>query len=146
MTTMLSQIDVLNIYPSSQAGTIQELALGLFDLLTLSGYSLSQDEIETLILAECRYYAGWAAFQAQEKAKVALDSSLTIECFEWSILEQVIRAHCNVVEAQRIEALKSLGGAEFGLSASEASQLYLEERAKLPQLACIEPPFSLELD
>jgi len=144
--TTLSQVIELNIYPSSQAGTVAELSDLVTNELLMSGYSLGQDDVQSIILAECRYYSGWAMFEAQKSSVISLDDSLVLDAYEWSILEPAIRAHLDLRQAQHMEAIKSLGATDFGLSVSEARQIYLQERAEVPKTAFVEPPYSLELD
>lgn len=144
--TTLSQVTELNIYPSSQAGTVAELSDLVTNELLMSGYSLGQDDVQSIILAECRYYSGWAMFEAQKSSVISLDDSLVLDAYEWSILEPAIRAHLDLRQAQHMEAIKSIGSTDFGLSVSEARQIYLQERAEVPKTAFVEPPYSLELD
>lgn len=144
--TKLSQVTELNIYPSSQAGTVAELSDLVANELSMSGYSLGQDDVQSIILAECRYYSGWAMFEAQKSSVISLDDSLVLDAYEWSILEPAIRAHLDLRQAQHMEAIKSIGSTDFGLSVSEARQIYSQERAEVPKTAFVEPPYSLELD
>lgn len=144
--TQLSQVTQLNIYPSSQAGTVTELSDLVTHELVMSGYSLDQDDVQSIILAECRYYSGWAMFEAQKNSVISLDGGLILDAYEWSILEPAIRAHLDLKQAQRMESIKSIGSADFGLSVSEARQIYIQERAEIPKTSFIEPPYSLELD
>lgn len=144
--TELSRVTELNVYPSSQAGTVEELADLVAHELVMSGYSLDQDDVKTVILAECRYYSGWAMFEAQKSSVISLDGSLILDAYEWSILEPAIRAHLDLKQAQRMESIKSTGLADFGLSVSEAKGIYSQERSEIPKTAFVEHPYSLELD
>lgn len=144
--TKLSRVTELNLYPSSQAGSVAELSDLVTNELVMSGYSLDQDDVQTIILAECRYYSGWAMFEAQKSSVISLDGSLVLDAYEWSILEPAIRAHLDLKQAQRMEAIKSTGSVDFGLSVSEAKNIYSQERAEIPKTSFIEPPYSLELD
>lgn len=144
--TKLSRVTELNLYPSSQAGSVAELSDLVTNELVMSGYSLDQDDVQTIILAECRYYSGWAMFEAQKSSVISLDGSLVLDAYEWSILEPAIRAHLDLKQAQRMEAIKSTGSVDFGLSVSEAKNIYSQERGEIPKTSFIEPPYSLELD
>lgn len=144
--TKLSRVTELNLYPSSQAGSVAELSDLVTNELVMSGYSLDQDDVQTIILAECRYYSGWAMFEAQKSSVISLNGSLVLDAYEWSILEPAIRAHLDLKQAQRMEAIKSTGSVDFGLSVSEAKNIYSQERAEIPKTSFIEPPYSLELD
>lgn len=142
----IEPIEKLEVYLSANAGTVGELSALVFDELTLSGYSLGDDDIKTVILAECRFYAGWAMFESQKDSIIKIDQNLILDQAEWSILEPVIKASLDLKQAQRMESIRSLGAQEFGLSVSEARQIYKEERDSMPRLAFIEEPYSLELD
>ena len=143
--TKLSRVTELNLYPSSQAGSVAELSDLVTNELVMSGYSLDQDDVQTIILAECRYYSGWAMFEAQKSSVISLDGSLVLDAYEWSILEPAIRAHLDLKQAQRMEAIKSTGSVDFGLSVSEATQIYNERRDELAQKAFVAPPYSFDL-
>lgn len=142
----IEQVTKLDVYLSARAGTVAELSSLVYDELTLSGYSLGVDDIQLVMLAECRFYAGWAMFESQSDSVIEIDENLVIDQGEWSILEPVIRANLDLKQAQRMESIKSLGTQEFGLTVSEAKQLYKEERDAMPRLAFVEEPYTLELD
>jgi len=133
-------------YPSLTAGTIEKLAQILFEELQMSGYSILIDDVQAAIVCQTRYYAGWAALEVQYSATAAmnLDISLPIAAYEWSFIEPVVRAHCALLQAQRVEGSSSLGGERFGLTESEARTLYNEAREKLPKDAFVAAPFSID--
>ena len=142
----IKQVSKLDVYLATKAGTVAELTQLVFGELTLSGYSLDEDDILAVILVECRFYAGWAMFESQSDSVIEINENLVIDQGEWSILEPVIKANLDLKQAQRMESIKSLGSQDFGLTVSEANQLYKEERDAMPRLAFIEEPYSLELD
>ena len=74
---------------------------------------------------------------------VMIDQNLTIDAYEWSIIEPVVRAHCDLLQARLVEGSRSLGGDGFGIQVSEAQQNYTMERDKLPRLAFVAPPYTL---
>jgi hypothetical protein len=139
-------IDRLEVYLSASAGTVKELSNLVFNELILSGYSLGEDDIENVILSECRVYSGWSMFDSQRDSVIKIDSDLILSQGEWSILEPVIKANLDLKQAQRMESIKSIGSQDFGLSVSEARQIHKEERDAMPRLAFCEEPYSLELD
>ena len=142
----IQPVSRLDAYLSANAGTVDELSKLVEQELVLSGYSLGLDDIKTVILAECRHYSGWSMFESQKDEVIQIDGELVLDQSEWAILEPVIKANLDLKQAQRMESIRSLGGQEFGLSVSEARQLYMQERSDMPKLAFIEEPFSLELD
>lgn len=139
-------ISCLDVFLHAKAGTIDELSELVEGELVLSGYSLGQDDIKTVILSECKYYSGWAMFEAQKDSVINIDGALVLDSYEWSILEPAIKAHLDLLQAQRMESIRSLGAQEFGLSVSEARQIYREERDSVPKLAFVDEPYSLDLD
>ena len=142
----IKQVSKLDVYLATKAGTVAELTQLVFGERTLSGQSLDEDDILAVILVECRFYAGWAMFESQSDSVIEINENLVIDQGEWSILEPVIKANLDLKQAQRMESIKSLGSQDFGLTVSEANQLYKEERDAMPRLAFIEEPYSLELD
>ncbi|MCH2003623.1 MULTISPECIES: hypothetical protein [Acinetobacter] len=142
----IETVQLKDVYLSTKAGTVDELAELVFQELLLSGYSLGLDDIQNVIQAECRFYSGWAMFEAQKDSVIKIDGNLILDSYEWSILEPVIKANLDLKQAQRMESIKSLGGQEFGLSVSEARQIHKEERDAVPKLAFIEEPYSVELE
>lgn len=141
----IEPVEYLDVYLSTHAGTVDELSELVFQELLLSGYSLGLDDIKSVILAECRFYSGWAMFEAQKDSIIKIDGALILDSYEWAILEPVIKANLDLKQAQRMESIKSLGGQEFGLSVSEARQIYKVERDAVPKLAFVEEPYSVEL-
>ena len=144
MTTQLASS--LDVYLHAKAGSVTELSKLVENLLSLSGYSLGEDDIKTVILAECKHYSGWAVFEAHKTGVIEINDALILESYEWSILEPAINAHIDLLQAQRMEAIRSLGAQEFGISVSEARQIYREERDAMPKMAFVEEPYSLELE
>lgn len=134
-------------YPALVGGTIADISGRLHLELQMSGYSLLLDDVRDVISTQTLFYAGWATLEAQNRSTVpiALDDSLTLDAYEWGILEPLCRAHCDLLQARRMEGSGSLGGERFGLSISEATQIYDQQRADLPQNALVIEPYSLEM-
>lgn len=132
------------VYLKIVAGTISELAEQLHNELSSNGYSLLLDDVVNAALIETQYYAAWAVFQAQRDAVsgVLLDQALPLIAAEWAILDPVIRAHCDLIQARLMEGSRSLGAESFGLDVSSANQNYLEARKVMQDEAFYEPPFS----
>lgn len=138
----LSPVDQLGQHQDSEAGTIASLSNQLFNEYGLSGYSLTPSDIETALIADFKVYAGWATTATQARGMVTeIDGTQSIELGEWVVIEPVIRAHCELIQAQRMEATASLGGERFGLSVSEAAQKYSDAKLEAEKKAFIEEPF-----
>ena len=134
--------------PRLTVGTIAELSTTLHAELQMSGYSLLLEDVRDVVLSEAANYAAWASFEQQRfiNAPIQLDDTLPIDAYEWSMIEVVCRAHCDLLQAIRMEGSRSLGTENFGLTVSEARQIYQEQRDLLPKNAFIEPPYSLSTD
>lgn len=134
--------------PRLTVGTIAELSITLHAELQMSGYSLLLEDVRDVVLLEAANYAAWASFEQQRfiNTPIQLDSTLPIDAYEWSMIEVVCRAHCDLLQAIRMEGSRSLGTENFGLAVSEARQIYQEQRDLLPKNAFIEPPYMLVMD
>ncbi len=106
------------------AGTISELAALYHQKLTLKGYSLLPEDVETAFIEEVKRYAGWQSLTCQKSSAVpiAVDEHLILEAFEWVIIEPCVKANCDLIQAALVEASRSMGGDGFGMSVSEAEQ------------------------
>ncbi len=129
-------------YQNSEAGTIASLSDTLFNEYILSGYSLTPEDIEPALIADFKLYAGWTSTFTQDKGLVTtLDRTQIISISEWAIIEPVIRAHCDLIQANRVEAMDSLGGERFGLSVSEATMGFTEAKREMESKTFVEEPF-----
>lgn len=129
-------------YQNSEAGNIASLADILFTEYALSGYSLTPDEVTTALIADFKLYAGWASTYTQDQGLTTeVDGTQILSFAEWGILEPVIRAHCELIQANRMEGTGSLGGERFGLSVSEASPMYAEAKEKMKSDSFVEEAF-----
>ncbi|MBU3845855.1 MAG: hypothetical protein H9855_02550 [Candidatus Acinetobacter avistercoris] len=124
-------------------GTIATLSQLLANEYAISGYSLTEVDIEIALCTDFILYSGWATSYVQEqKLETTADATQIISFNDWSVLETLVRAHCELIQAQRVEGTGSLGGERFGLSVSEASQNYINAKAEMKKEAYIEPPFT----
>lgn len=141
----LNPVDVSGQHSDSDAGTIATLSNLLYTEYALSGYSTQADEIETALAMDYAYYVGWATSSSQEKGQSKdIDRDKVITINEWAVIEPLIRAHCDLLQANRMEANASLGTERFGLSVSEASMNYNNAKEKMQKEAFVEPPFTLD--
>lgn len=140
----LRPVDENGQYQDSEAGTIASLSDDLFNEYGLSGYSITPDDILTALIADFKLYAGWATTSTQAKGLTTeLNGTQVVSIAEWAILDPLIRAHCELIQANRMEATGSLGGERFGLSVSEASQQYTQAKLEAEKNAFVEEPFFL---
>lgn len=133
-----------SIYPKVIAGTIAQIAHALFLELQSTGSSLLEDDVLNSCLVHVKHYASHAVLSCQRRLLVAteIDKNIILQGFEWSIIDPVIRAHCDLNQAKLVEGSRSMGGDGFGMTVSEALQIYNDQRERLPRNAYIEPPFS----
>ncbi len=136
-----------DVYLSLSAGEVGEFATKLHEELLQIGYSLLHSDVLTAVLGEVQYYASWALLYAQRNAKhlIEIDEHLILEAFEWAIIQPVVLAKCDVKQAQMMESSRSLGGEQFGMSVSEAQNMYIQARQLLQRESFVEPPITLDI-
>lgn len=142
----LYPLEAGSIYAKVEAGTIESLAGQLYQELALKGYSLLLDDVELVFIESIKIYASHATLECQRTASIPItvDKHLVLHGSEFAIIEPLVRAHCDVIQADLVEGSGSLGAERFGLSKSEAEQAYKEEKEKLPKAAFVEAPFSFK--
>ena len=130
------------------AGSIQQLSEELYKEYQLSGYSILLDDIVRAFLDEAKYYAGWAVLDCQTKATTSIELNETIELSgdEYVIIQPLVKAHCDLLQARLVEATRGLGVESYGLSVSEAQQNYNEKKDALPKLAFCMAPMSFNFN
>ncbi|MEO4113898.1 hypothetical protein ACOKPE_08000 [Acinetobacter baumannii] len=130
------------------AGSIQQLSEELYKEYQLSGYSILLDDIVKAFLDETKYYAGWAVLDCQTKATTSIELNETIELSgdEYVIIQPLVKAHCDLLQARLVEATRGLGVESYGLSVSEAQQIYNEKKDALPKLAFCMAPMSFNFN
>lgn len=138
-------------YPRAQAGSLRTVAGWLYDELLTSGYSLVIEDIEQIVLNSVRFYVGWARLDAEYDKDATLPAfmSLTLDtellADEWAVVYPVVRAHCDLLQARRMEGSQALGVQAFGLSSSEANQIYQIALEQMKKEAFCHAPFSVEV-
>lgn len=134
--------------PRLLAGAVGQLAASLHTELVNSGYSLMPEDVLLCVVQAVCKYAAWDTLDAQRNAtgSVSVDSSLVLAAHEWQIIEPLVRAHCDLIQANRMEASRSLGMEQVGMSVSEAMQGLQMQQDLLAQRAFCAPPFAIEID
>ncbi|RZG78725.1 hypothetical protein [Acinetobacter venetianus] len=132
--------------PQVIAGSIEALAIIFFQKLQMKGYSLLQNDVLLALIEETKRYAGWATLSCQRGSTniIQIDENLVLEAFEWVIIEPCLNANCDLIQAQLVEASRSMGGDGFGMTVSEAEQNYKEAKELMPKNAFVAPPFSFK--
>lgn len=143
MTLLLHVGDTLQI---SKAGAIQALATELLDEYQTMGYSLTQEDLETILINDYKFYAGWAYTQEQRLVDQPINKDTVISIGEWGIISQMIRHHCDYMHAQRMEGSGSLGGERFGIDAITARQNYEAAQIDVKKDAFVEEVFTVDFD
>ncbi|AWL27150.1 hypothetical protein DJ533_00250 (plasmid) [Acinetobacter defluvii] len=143
MTLLLHVGDTLQI---SEAGAISALAADLLDEYQTMGYSLTQEDLETILINDYKFYAGWAYTQEQRKSNHSIDKNTVISIGEWGIISQMIRHHCDYMHAQRMEGSASLGGERFGIDSISARQSYEAAQLDVKKDAFVEEVFTIDFD
>ena len=131
----------------SKAGSIQELATFLDDHYISHGYSINKEDILDVLKANFLFYTAWASTQEQKKGtETTIDDNTVISVAEWGIIEPVIRAHLDWIQAQRMESTASLGVQSFGLSVPEAKSIFDTSKETMKKEAFIAEPFTIDYD
>lgn len=134
-------------------GTIQDAANDLYDELLTTGSSLLLSDVIKVFVINTKKYAGWsgelqhcpASDKSCDKPLLVVDENTVLGVDDWIIIEPVIRAHCDLVQARRMEGAQNLGVQPAGASSSEARQLYDEAVTAMKREAFQFQPFSIEL-
>lgn len=125
----------------SEAGTIASLSDRLFNGYDLMGYSLTPDEVQMALIEDFLLYAGWKTTYTQNKGMQSpMNENQILSVTEWMIIEPVIRAHCELIQASRMEAAGSLGTERYGLSVSEAAPAYSDAKREMEGKTFFESP------
>lgn len=140
-------------YPYAVVGTLRQFCQDLYEELLTSGYSLLLDDIELLALTDVKLLAGWTRLDAQyvdDASVLPMTISLTLDISlladEWAIVLPVIRAHCDLLQARRMEGSQALGVQPFGIGSSEALQTYNTAIEQMKKEAFNHTPFSIDWD
>jgi hypothetical protein len=141
---LLKQYD--RSFQISEAGAIHALAELLSSHYMAIGYSLAKEDIIEVLKTDFLFYAGWAITKSQLQTSFLIDQNSVISVGEWGILEAVVRAHINFIQAQRMEASGAMGGDRFGLTSSEAEQAYSLAKETMKKEAFVETPFTIDYD
>lgn len=127
--------------PLGNVMTISSLVANEFALV---GYSLTDLDVQPALIANFAVYAGWnTPYTKENNLPTPLDESQIISFNDWAVLEPLVRAHCELLQAQRVDGTGSLGNERFGLSVSEATQNYNLAKETMKKEAYVEPPFTL---
>lgn len=134
-------------------GTVADVAADLYDELLTTGSSVMLDEVVKVIITNIKKYAGWSGqFQdppasANDSAKpvLSITANTVLGMDDWIITEPVVRAHCDLVQARRMEAAQNLGVQPSGMTSSEALQLYKDAIEVMKKEAFQCQPFSVDM-
>lgn len=141
-------------HPPIVVGTLDTIKTLLHTELSKSGYSLLASEVFVCLKAAVLFYASWATLEVQRRQEegsttaLPIDETLTLDAYEWTLIKPLARAECDVMQAMRAEASRSLGMDSYGLGVAEATQMLMELKRpeNLPKQAFVAEPFSIDLD
>ena len=146
---VLNPVDNVNSYPSVIVGTAGELSAALFTEVEGSGYSLIDSEVWACVQKALIHYAGWSVFEAQlfsNNATIQLDEDFPIYAHEWARIKPLAKAECDVIQAPRMEADRSMGMEPFGLDVQTATNNLRELKELFPKATYVQEPEFIELD
>lgn len=145
----MSTDDVSDV--SFVVGTIQDVSQELYNELLTSGSSVLLSDVVTLMIINTKKYAGWSGElqprpedEAVLKPLLIITANTVLRVSDWIIIEPVARAHCDLVQARRMEGAQGLGVQPSGMSSSEALGLYNEAVRQMQKEAFQCQPFSLD--
>lgn len=132
-------------------GTIQDAAQELYDELLTTGSSVRLSDVVKVLITNTKKYAGWSgelqhhpSVNDDDKPLLIVTANTVLGVDDWLILEPVIRAHCDLVQARRMEGAQGLGVNPTGMTTSEALQLYKDSIEQMKREAFQCQPFSVD--
>ena len=133
-------------------GTIQDAAQELYDELLTTGSSVRLSEVVKILITNTKKYAGWSgelqhypSDSADDKPLLTITANTVLGVDDWLIIEPMVRAHCDLVQARRMEGAQGLGVQQTGMMTSEALQLYKDAVEVMKKEAFQCQPFSVEV-
>ena len=133
-------------------GTIQDAAQELYDELLTTGSSVRLSEVVKVLITNTKKYAGWSgelqhypSDSADDKPLLTITANTVLGVDDWLIIEPMVRAHCDLVQAHRMEGAQGLGVQPTGMTTSEALQLYKDALELMKKEAFQCQPFSVEV-
>lgn len=141
-------------HPPIVTGTLGSIKTRLHGELSKSGFSLLPSEVFTCVTNAVEFYASWATLEVQRRQEegsstpLLIDENLALDAYEWTFIKPLARAECDLMQAHRAEAARSVGMEAYGLSVSEATQalIDLKRPENLPKAAFVAEPFSFDLE
>ncbi len=134
-------------------GTLQDAAGELYDELLTTGSSLLLSDVIKVFIINTKKYAGWsgelqhcpAVDESCKKPLLVIDENTVLGMDDWIILEPVVRAHCDLVQARRMEGAQNLGVQPAGMMSAEAKQYYDDAILNMKREAFQFQPFSIDM-
>lgn len=133
-------------------GTIQDAAQELYDELLTTGSSVRLSEVVKVLITNTKKYAGWSgelqhhpSVKDDDKPLLIVTANTVLGVDDWLIIEPMVRAHCDLVQARRMEGAQGLGVNPTGITTSEALQLYKDAVEQMKREAFQGQPFSVDV-
>lgn len=134
-------------------GSLKDASDELYDELLTTGSSVMLSDIVKIMIVNTKKYAGWSG-ELQHcpkddascvKPLLTITENTVLGVDDWLIIEPVVRAHCDLVQARRMEGAQNLGVQPAGMSSSEALQYYKDSLDVMKREAFQCQPFSVEV-
>ena len=134
-------------------GSLQDAATELYDELLTTGSSVLLSDVVKIMIVNVKKYAGWSGElqhcpkddESCVKPLLTITANTVLGVDDWIIIEPVVRAHCDLVQARRMEGAQGLGVQPAGMSSSEALQYYKESLETMKREAFQCQPFSIDM-
>lgn len=136
-------------------GTIQEASSELYDELLTTGSSMLLSDVVKVFVMSTKKYVGWSGqlttlpvdpmeAGSTVRPKLIINENTVISVGDWLIIEPVVRAHCDLVQAKRMEGAQGLGVNSTGMTTSEARGYYDEAIKQMQKEAFQAEPYTIE--
>lgn len=146
----------MSIYDTDEehvVGSVNDAAQELYDELLTTGYSLIFEDVVKVFKNTIKEYVGWSGrlltqtpqgLADVKKPLLVINENTVLSVTDWLIIKPVVMAHCDLVQAKRMEGAQGLGVNPAGMSSSEARTLYSDAVLKMQKESFQCEPFTVD--
>lgn len=146
----------MSIYDTDEehvVGSVNDAAKELYDELVTTGYSLILEDVIKVFINTIKEYVGWSGrlltqtpqgLANVKKPLLAINENTVLSVTDWIIVKPVVMAHCDLVQAKRMEGAQGLGVNPAGMSSSEARTLYSDAVLRMQKESFQCEPFTVD--
>lgn len=146
-------MSIHSIEPSHIVGSVNDAANELYDELLTTGSSLLLTDVIKVFVNAVKEYVGWsgrllteppAGVDPAQPTRLVIDENTVLSVADWLIIKPLVMAHCELVQAKRMEGAQGLGVNPTGMGTSEARSLYNEALRQMQKEAFQCEPFTVD--